>query len=241
MIKLKSLISENIEQSNTLITIDDITNILSSRFIDDDTRRMLEILHEYYYDEERQKWVTDYINLLNSVIKHLLDIVKKLNVPYFNIKYIKHHLFSQPEFRSNIEEFFPFPIYVSANKNQDGDWADVGILVDFNGKVLEIHEGNDEATSETNSMVNRLLNPNGNPVRIYGAHNTQLIFKIDETGYLPANLYISPNKEHALGYLDIEGTRSGFTGIIDSNAVAHESDVDWRTLDKTKIDKFRWL
>ena len=115
-------------------------------------------------------------------------------------------------------------------------------MVDHDGKVLEIFEGNDEATPETISMVNKLVNPSGKKVRIYGAHDARLVYKIDKTGYLPSNLFVSSYLPHAKSYLlDLKGERNLFSGVININDVSQESNLDWKTIGPTKIEKFRWV
>jgi hypothetical protein len=90
-------------------------------------------------------------------------------------------------------------------------------------------------------LANKLVNPTGKPVRIYAAHDTKIVQDIDINEYLPANLYVSPYLPHAQSYLDLKGERSLFTGIININDVSRESDLDWRTIGKTRINKFKWL
>jgi hypothetical protein len=149
------------------------------------------------------------------------------------------------EYRTNVEEFFPFPLYIAATRNADGDWAEIGVMVDHTGKVLEVHEGNDESSAETIALANKLVNPAGKKVRVYGHHSTKLCYKIEETGYLPPNLYVSPRKELSPNWghasADSQDERSMFTGIIDLNDVNQEDEVAWKTVGNTKIDKFRWL
>ena len=87
--------------------------------------------------------------------------------------------------------------------------------------------------------MNKLVSPSGKKVRIYGAHTNDLISNIDINGYLPKGLYVSPNRNHAEGYLDLEGKRTLFTGLINVNDVNQESSVDWKTIVQTKIDHFR--
>jgi len=237
MIKLKSLIKEDTASWKD-ITIDDVESLLSSRWVDRDYSSTLRTIQDFYYDDDKskQQLIVEYFELLNSVAKLVISLTR--NIPHVDDKYIKRYLLSQNEFHTSPEEFFPFPVYVSATP---GDEDTIGIMIDKNGKVLEIHEGNDESSSETINMVNRMVNPSGKKVRIYGSHDTRLIHDIDEKGYLPKNLYVSPDKNHASGHLDLKGERSMFSGIIDINGVSQESDLDWRTMDKIKIEKFRWI
>ena len=112
--------------------------------------------------------------------------------------------------------------------------------MDYNGKAIEIHEGNDEASSETIALANKLINPSGKQVRIYGMHGTEVCRKIEISGYLPPNLYVSPDRGHASRHWD-NTDRSMFTGIVDINDLSQESDLDWKSVGNTKIEKFRWL
>lgn len=236
MIKLKTLLKEEI--LNDKITIEDIEDQLHHVYSRDE-KRHLELLIDWYYDnEEHKQMVIDYLEVLNKVLQIGFEIVKKLNIPNFSIGIFKQSLLTQEEYSYDIASFFPIALYVSSSPE---DEYTVGILVDQNGKVLELFEGSDEATPETTNMVNKLLNPNGKKVRIYACHDTKLVFIIDETGYLPKDLFVSPKKEVAAGYMDLKGERSLFSGIIDINDIAQVSDIDWKTIDKTRIEKFKWL
>lgn len=240
MIKLKSILREN-EQLN--ITIEDVESLIASKWTSQDVISLLRTIEEFYYSDNPKEngWAKDYLNLLNEVMTKVIKLTKNLNVPHINIKFIKNNLLKQQgEFKFKVEEFFPFPVYVSAKPNVDGYWAEIGILIDQNGKVLEIFEGNDEASVETIQLVNQLVNPAGKSVRIYGLHNTNLCHKIKEEGYLPPNLYVSPDKEHASRHWD-NTDRSMFTGMVNINDLSQESEIDWKTIKKTKIDKFKWI
>lgn len=235
MIKLKNLI-ESIDDNISIIDVENKLNKAYSR----SNKIHLDIILDWYYsdDESKRKNILEYIEILNQVFKIGIEIARKLNIPYFSRGELKNYLLSQEEYSYDIDSFFPLPLYVSSSPE---DESTTGILVNKEGKVLEIHEGNDESTPETTNIVNKLLNPSGKKVRIYACHNTKLVFTIDETEYLPKNLYVSPKKEVASGYMDLKGDRSLFTGIIDINNVAQDSDIDWRTLEKTRIERFQWL
>lgn len=223
------------------ISIDDVMGLASSRWCPRDCSSLLKTVEAFYYgDEEKRGWAEDYINLLNKVMEFVIQLATKLNVPHVNVRLIKNYLLEQNEFKFKAEEFFPFPIYIAATPNADGDWAEIGVMIDQNGKVLELHEGNDEASPETVALANRLVNPSGKKVRVYGMHGTELCRKIESTGYLPANLYVSPDRGHASRHWD-NTDRSMFTGIVDINDLSQESEIDWKTMGNTKIDKFRWL
>ena len=235
----KEPLKENINSMSD-ITMNDIDKKLQNRYLNRNIASVLSTLEMFYYDKnpEHKKWVEDYIKLLNKIKNRILKITENLRVPYIQVSYIKDTLLNQEEFIKNEDSVFPFPLYVAASKDP---MDTVGVLVDINGKVLEIHEGNDEATPETINMVNRLVYPQGKAVRVYGSHDSKLVERIAESGYLPTNLYISPNKEHAKSYLDLKGKRTTFTGIININSVNQESDLDWKTVELTKIEKFRYI
>ena len=229
------------------ITIDDVNALVSNRWGNRDAISLLKTLQAFYYSDkpEEKGWVEDYLNLLNKMMAYAITLGQNLGVPYVNVKSIRRYLLDQTDFKSKPEEFFPFPLYIAATKNADGDWADIGIMVDQSGKVLEIHEGNDEASPETIALANKLVNPSGKKVRVYGHHGTALCRKIEDTGYLPPNLYVSPRKDFSPNWghagADTQDDRSMFTGIIDLNDVNQEDEVAWKTVGNTKIDKFRWL
>jgi hypothetical protein len=241
MVGLKRLLIEGIEPQLG-ITIDDIEDLVSSRWVSRDAISLLKTIENFYYSDkpEEKGWAEDYLNLLNKVMSHALEIAKHLNVPHVSGRTIKSYLLDQSELKFKPEEFFPFPLYIAATPNADGDWAEIGIMVDYNGKVLEISEGNDEASSETIALANKLVNPSGKKVRIYGLHGTEVVRNIEASGYLPPNLYVSPNRGHASSHWD-NTDRSMFTGIVDINDLSQESDIDWKTVGNTKIEKFHWL
>lgn len=240
MVSLKRLLLE--EESRLNITIDDVESLLRSRWVDRDAVSLLKTLETFYYSEKEEErgWANDYINLLNKVMARVLEIAKQLGVPHVSGGFIKSRLLDESEFKFKMENFFPFPLYIAATPNEDGDWAEIGVMVDQNGKVMEIHEGNDEASPETISFANKLVNPSGKKVRIYGMHGTKVVQQIEMTDYLPVNLYVSPDRGHASRHWD-NTDRSMFTGIVDINDLSRESDIDWKTMGNTKIEKFRWL
>ena len=250
MIKLKTLLLENSRHTWNPLSINDVQQRLDYYFRQDSWSnrsifRSLELLEEYYHkDEQSKKWVEDYLTLLNEVGQQIISIVNKLDIPYVSVKYIKEMLLDREEYLTKVEDAFPFPIYVAGDVSLEEDPEQpmtIGIMVDANGKVLEIHEGNDEATPATIQMVNKILNPKGKAVRIYAAHGLSVVQNIEKTEYLPKGLYVSPSRDVAAGYMDLEGQRAMFTGIIDINDVNQESEIDWRTNDKTKIIRFRLL
>jgi hypothetical protein len=232
----KNTINENTEK----LSIDDIEEILSSKRYSWEAGPTLRTIESFYYDNDTSKHqlASDYIDLLNNVKSKALDIGKALNIPHIDGKSINYCLLHQTEFYNKVEDFFPFPLYISSAQN---DEATIGIMVDINGKVLEIHEGNDEASVESINLANKLLNPGGKKERIYGAHGIKVVNNIEEKGYLPPNLYVSPYRPHAESYIGYTNDRLLFTGIININDISQESDLDWKTLGTTKIDKFRLL
>jgi hypothetical protein len=240
MVRLKTLLLEDAE-AQINITIDDVAALLSSRWVNRDSVSLLKTVDAFYYSdkEEERGWAKDYLNLLNKVLAYIIELARNLKVPHVNVKLIKSYLLDQSEFKFKPEEFFPFPLYIAATPNADGDWAEIGIMVDQNGKVLEIHEGNDESSPETIALANKLVNPAGKKVRIYGMHGTKGVQQIEMSGYLPANLYVSPDRGHASRHWD-NTDRSMFTGIVDINDLSQESEIDWKTVGPTKIEKFRW-
>jgi hypothetical protein len=237
VIKLKTLLLENEN-----ISIDDVNALVSSKWTSRDAISLLKTIEAFYYSDkpEEKGWAEDYLNLLNKVFVYIVELAKKLNVPHVNEKMIKGYLLDQSEFKFKMEEFFPFPIYIAATPNVDGDWAEIGVMIDHSGKVLEVHEGHDESSPETISFANKLVNPSGKKVRIYGMHGTKVVQQIEMSEYLPANLYVSPDRGHASRHWD-NTDRSMFTGIVDINNLSQESEIDWKTMGPTKIEKFRWL
>lgn len=234
------LTTENIDHGWSDITIHDVETRISKysgKYYHPEIS-LLKTLEDFFYDEdsEKKRMAIDYLDLINRVGKQAYDLGKRIGIPYISVSNIKTYLLGQEEFKSRQEEFYPFPLYVSANPEE---YDTIGIIIDQHGKVLEIHEGNDEATPETITLVNKLLNPSGKRVRIYGSHGSKVVQDIDISGYLPKNLYVSPSKSHASSYWGED--RQLFTGIIDQNSISQESDIDWKTIDKTKIEHFKYI
>jgi len=157
MINLKRLIKEDVD-SQIGITIDDITASVSSKWGDRTAKITLGVIEDFYYSEDpkKQEYAREYIVLLNEVFSKVREIVDNLKIPYVNFKLVKSYLLELTEYRTKVDEFFPVPLYIAATRNADGDWAEIGVMVDYNGKVLEIHEGNDESSPETISLANKL-------------------------------------------------------------------------------------
>lgn len=247
MIKLKTLLSEYWwPNSDPVLTIDDMENRLSSigNSYSYPEKSMLSTIVDFYYgdNEEHRKIAINYIEQLNTLLNAAIKLTAKF--PYFSIKDFKNWLLRFAEYKPDLTEYFPIPVEIAAEPDEFGDYAPIGVMMDKNGKIIELFEGNDEATPATIAMVNKLLHPSGKKVRIYGAHTQDLVEKIEMTDRLPENIYVSPNIDHAKSYqLDLAKKiqRTLFTGIIDINNVNQDSEIDWKTITPTKIEKFRIL
>lgn len=210
---------------------------------------LVSLLHDWYYDNdpEHKETVESYIKFLNSIMDKTKEIQEKLNIPYIDYGYVILELLSQEEYSTNINDFFPISLYISAGGESEDEHgyddytSTIGIRVTEQGKVLEISEGNDEASPKTIALVNKLINPNPKLVRIYAAHDRKLSFKIHMNDILPKGLFVSPKLEVAKGYMDLKGERELFTGLIDIRDINQTSDIDWVTLEPTKIHKFRFM
>jgi uncharacterized protein YlzI (FlbEa/FlbD family) len=188
-------------------------------------------------DYRGRAWATDFIELRNEVISKVKEHTSK--IPYVNINSLKSSLLSAEDSeKTSLNEFFPIIIEVSSSPSDD---MTISVVLESDGKFSKIFEGNDEATDETIRLVNNLINPVGKEVKIYGTHGREIVEKIRSTGTLPSGLYVSPDREYSSGYMDLEGDREKFSGHININDINQESDVDWKTINPTKIEKFRYL
>ena len=230
-------------KSNNQVTIETIEKYINS-FYCKSRHCSIEIIYDYYNSEniEEKNIAENYIKLLNRVVDHVENFQNLKNIPYIEYGALHSYLFDQEEFFANFEEFFPLPVYISANADEHGYHNPIGIMIDKNNNILEIHEGNDEATFETIALANSLLNPSPKLIKIYAAHNATLVYKIDSTEILPQNLFVSPKLNVAQAYAnDLYDHRIIFTGLINSNDINQVSDIDWVTIKPTKIFKFKLL
>jgi hypothetical protein len=184
-----------------------------------------------------KQWASEFINVRNGVIKKVKELTR--NVPYVNYKSLKSDLLNSDDSdKTKMSDFFPVIIEVSSSPSDD---MTISVTLEENGKFSGIFEGNDEASMETIRLVNKLINPSGKFVKIYGTHGRDVTEKIKSTNELPENLYVSPDREYSSGYMDLEGDREKFTGYVNINDINQESDVDWKTITKTEIKNFRYL
>lgn len=191
---------------------------------------------DFYLKKENKKYAIDVISLINKILDVVHIHMKVYKGLFFDDKQILKSLLDYDDLEINLKDNFPVLIYVASNKN---DKNKIGLLLHFNGK-LEMFEGNEEASIETWSLVNKALNiVKKKIVKIYGSHGNDIIDYIKKNKKLPVNLYVSPNREHASEYWG--DNRILFTGNIDMNDVNQESDIDWKTNKETNIEGFRLI
>lgn len=239
--EFQKYLQEAREQKSDDITFQDVETAWSNaeKYNMYDVLSTLRTLVDFYESDnpDERREAEQYIETLNKVKDTALALAAKLNIPYIDNTH-KSYLLGQSGFKFDVKDFFPYPLYISAEPiSRYSDEGPIGILIDINGNVLEIHEGNDEASPATIALANRLVNPQGKEERVYGSHNEKLVTQIDISDMLPENLYVSPSKSHAASYWGED--RVLFTGIINLNNVNQESDLDWRTITKTPIKKMR--
>jgi hypothetical protein len=220
------------ESSRFIITLNDIKAMTDSSMSIDAQRNASSFLDMWYDDKALKKDIGYYLNMFSKAGQRALQILG--NVPYYSRKDLMEKFFQYTFLPEKEDDLWPIPIYISAEAN---DKNTIGILVYKNGKK-EMFEGNDEASPETYELVDKILG-DVKEVEVWGFHDENLVTKIKQTGELPKDLYMSPNKKYAQGYWSLKGDRLLFSGLVMSNAFRKESEVDWKTKEETKIKKVR--
>jgi hypothetical protein len=224
------------------LTLDDVLDYLidNDRFLNTDGRVLMSMLDDALGSGKYKEDYEKILNKYNDAINEAVAILDSKNVPYIDTSKKSFISGFVDGYRNSYEKenfsWFPVPLYVSNDKN---DKNTIGILVHKDGK-LEMFEGNDEATDETNTFVNEILGKS-ELVKIYGNHGQEVIDFIKKNNKLPAGLYVSPNKNYASGYFDLKGDRYLFSGKVDTNKFRKESDVDWKTIGEPEIKNFMVL
>jgi hypothetical protein len=180
-----------------------------------------------------------YLKKLQTIGQKALKRLGK--VPYYDDLEMKKQLLAGDLYElwddPNLEKY-PTVIYVSSSPR---DKMTIGLMVHHNGKV-EVFEGNDEASDETNRMVNVILTGGKAQYRrLYGQHGVDTVEKIRKTKTIPKGLYLSPESFYASSYwsADPNKPRVMFSGLVDINDLAQESEYDWKVIVPTKIKEFR--
>lgn len=208
------------------ITIFDIEKWATDKFAGDEKYLFKVIVQSY--ESEDKSIATEWLKNVNKIY---LDVREKLKeIPYVDLNSLKKRISESYDFDS--DKIFPLPVYISASPD---DHDTVGVLMDEQGKFIDIFEGNDEASIETVALVNRLVG--GKEITVYGSHDRTVIDKIIEHRSLPIDLYVSPSKKHAESYWG--ENRVLFSCIINTADVNQESDVDWKTIIPAKCKNIR--
>lgn len=216
-----------------IITIKDLERLENKGFLTNSAKRNIEFLVDYWY-EKSKKEVSHFLQMMSKAGTKALRILG--NVPYYSKDDLIISLIDRDFLPEKESDLWPISIYISSSK-QDKDT--IGILIHQNGKK-ELFEGNDEATPETYDLVDEIIG-NAKPVIVYGNHGEKVVEQIKKTNILPKGIYMSPNKKYALGYWSLKENRVAFSCEAMSNAFRKESDLDWKTKEKTKIKKFRFI
>ena len=210
------------EKQDFNITIDIIKNFESSwRKEVANTARLL--VDFYEGDDEQLKKSANFVfDLYAKAAEKAVGLLGK--VPYFDKSDLIEQMLSNEYFPVKVDDLFPMSVYVSASPT---DKATVGILIHANGKK-EMFEGNDEASAETYDLVDKLLGQGDEEVKVWGSHERELVLNIKEKQELPKGLFVSPSRQYAAGYFDLEGDRVLFSCKIKKSYVRQESELDWK-------------
>ncbi len=175
---------------------------------------------DYYSDYSREDWnpfaadIKRYNTFINTQLKGLRK--------YGDFLYDYDKAFEQAfSYDSAFEIKFPVVFNISAT----GDRYDiVSILVTAPNKY-EYFESFDGTSDQTYALLNKILKQG--KVTIYGCHKESLVLKIKQTGRLPSNLFVSPDKNYAES--NWESGRVLFRGEIQVDGIRRNTEVDWVT------------
>ena len=220
----------------TKITLQDLSYLENkSHFkeVKNNCRILIEMSQE---DESGAKAVQEYLDLLSEAVKHTVSQLRGL-IKFYNLGKIKERFLETQQFVEKLQDLFPVPVYISAH-GTDGD--SIGILIPFEkGKIPTLFEGNDESTPETIAIVNKLLGFDNKEVMVYGSHSEVVVQKIKQSGILPKNIYVSPDRKYAEGFWGED--RVLFSGTINLGGISQESEKDWKTIQNVKIKNMKIL
>lgn len=133
-------------------------------------------------------------------------------------------------------------ITVYIRDTQDKEDYGVGLLYNINNKSFEPFEMDDEASPNTVALYNWFINGGKpKPTRLYGAHTYNIIEQIKNTGVIPKGMFMSPKKEYASGYVDLEGKRGLFSCVADANDFSQHTEYDWMAITDVSITNFKYL
>lgn len=235
--RFQKYITEASKPGKFVLTINDLKKLETYSLLSREAKRNIEsMVDSWYRDKDNKKWIGD---TLKWISKEATKALKMLgDVPYYSKKDLILSFMDMDEllFYEKDSKLWPIPIYISSDPN---DKATIGIMVHQNGKK-ELFEGNDEASAETYDLVDEILG-NVKPVVVYAQHGEEIVEKIRKTKTLPKDLYVSPSRKYAEGYWSLEENRIFFACVAMSNAFRKESDVDWKTKEKTKIKNFTYI
>jgi hypothetical protein len=184
-----------------------------------------------YQVENKKEYFEEYLKGLSDIVN---DKIKELNekTPFF---YDKEKLMSDLLGQEELsDDHFPFLLYVSANSRSYGD---IGLLV-FRDKI-EYFEGNEDSTPETSVLVSTLIGDGEKEVKIFGHHGISVVNYVRSNKALPAGLYVSPEKEHAITHWDMKEDRYLIIGHVKLKDLNRESDLDWKTNKPAAIRNLR--
>lgn len=115
----------------------------------------------------------------------------------------------------------------------------IGLVVNVSTKKIEMFDENEEADDTTQDMVTALLVDPESYVTVYCAHDVKLCEHIFNTNEIPANLFFSPKKQYAESYLD--KSRDIISFNIQYKYIRQHSNVDWKSKEKCKVDKVKYI
>jgi hypothetical protein len=212
------------------ITIDDFYDAIdkadsyssSGKYLSDEQMN-LDTIASLLFDEEHPEEGQKILEKASNDYSKINSMMKEKGAS-FDESDAKYRLLSNRKLFTN-ESVFPFPVYVSANKD---DKMTVGLMLSEDGK-FEMFEGNEEASEETQDLVNDLMGIGEKMVKVWASHTPDVIDRI-KNGDIPEGIFVSPSKEHAEGYWGKDRDLVSFK--IPLNRLSQHSEVDWKVRPK---------
>lgn len=227
------------EEPPFYLSADIIEEILKSIY-DSSDKIPFKIILNYFKNNDTSNiayiqnvYITNMKKIYNIVQQRLKEVSVSKNEININWKPTIENIIKK--IFSENPELSTFVFYVHSKDSPK--YNSIGII--YRDNKFEIFEGNDHSDSKTIQIANKIVFGNKPKyVKVYGSHNNKIVEYIESTGLLPPNLYVSPKREYAEGYWGED--RILFSGIINANDVSQESEVDWKTVQETPIQNFKY-
>lgn len=210
------------------ITYDDLLDL------DSPPSRMDQIYIDYVQDPENKDAVEEfYIPMVNKIFKAVFKLLaqKTKRKFYISPSDLLNSIIIQEDY-GNVGK--NVVVYISATPKRIDT---IGIIIEdifkSNTKIEEF-EGNDEASSDSEDLVNDILGIGDKPVQVYASHTQDIVDQIQRKKLVPKGLFVSPSRKYAESYWGED--RVLFTTIIKMSDVSRHSEYDWMIKQDTKID-----